>query len=66
MEKGRPHIVSASWRAEPAQAHAQFVSNMVDHEMNIQAALEAPPSQLNFTGCDVMIEGACQRMCARN
>ena len=40
-----------------AQAHAQFVSNIVDHGMNIQAALEAPRfTKLNFGGCDVMIE----------
>jgi len=40
-----------------AQAHAQFVSNIVDHGMNIQAALEAPRfTKLDFTGCDVMIE----------
>jgi len=29
-----------------SQAHAQFVANVVDHKMNIQAALEAP----RFTG----------------
>ncbi len=41
-----------------AQAHAQFVSNIVDHDMNIQAALEAPRfTKLNFSGCDVMLEG---------
>lgn len=40
-----------------AQAHAQFVSNVVDHGMNIQAALEAPRfTKLTFGGCDVMIE----------
>jgi gamma-glutamyltranspeptidase/glutathione hydrolase len=40
-----------------AQAHAQFVSNIVDHEMNIQAALEAPRfTKLTFGGCDVKIE----------
>jgi len=40
-----------------AQAHAQFVSNVVDHHMNIQAALEAPRfTKLTFGGCDVMIE----------
>jgi gamma-glutamyltranspeptidase/glutathione hydrolase len=40
-----------------AQAHAQFVGNFVDHNMNIQAALEAPRfTKLNFGGCDVMIE----------
>lgn len=40
-----------------AQAHAQFVSNIVDHGMNIQAALEAPRfTKLTFAGCDVEIE----------
>lgn len=40
-----------------AQAHAQFISNIVDHGMNIQLAMEAPRfTKLNFSGCDVMIE----------
>ena len=40
-----------------AQAHSQFVSNLVDHNMNIQAALEAPRfTKLTFGGCDVAIE----------
>lgn len=40
-----------------AQAHAQFVSNIVDFGMNIQAALGAPRfTKLTFGGCDVMIE----------
>jgi len=40
-----------------AQAHAQFVSNLVDYNLNIQAALEAPRfTKLTFGGCDVMIE----------
>jgi gamma-glutamyltranspeptidase/glutathione hydrolase len=40
-----------------AQAHAQFVSNVVDREMNIQAAMEAPRfTKYTFTGCDVMME----------
>ena len=38
-----------------SQAHAQFVSNVVDHGMNIQAALEAARvTKLTFTGCDVI------------
>jgi gamma-glutamyltranspeptidase/glutathione hydrolase len=38
-------------------AHAQFVSNIVDHGMNIQTALEAPRfTKLTFNGCDVSIE----------
>jgi gamma-glutamyltranspeptidase / glutathione hydrolase len=40
-----------------AQAHAQFVSNVVDHGMNIQAALEAPRfRRFNPEGCEVAIE----------
>jgi gamma-glutamyltranspeptidase / glutathione hydrolase len=40
-----------------SQAHVQFVSNVVDHGMNIQAALEAARvTKLTFTGCDVMME----------
>jgi len=40
-----------------AQAHAQFVSNVVDHGMNLQAALEAPRfTRLTFGDCDVKIE----------
>ncbi len=41
-----------------AQAHAQFVSNIVDHGMNIQMALEAPRfTKLDFGGCGVSLEG---------
>jgi gamma-glutamyltranspeptidase / glutathione hydrolase len=41
-----------------SQAHAQFVSDVVDHQMNIQAALEAPRfTKQTFTGCDVQVEG---------
>jgi len=40
-----------------AQAHAQFVSNIVDFGFNIQAALEAPRfTKATFEGCDVQIE----------
>src|SRR5207302_5994426 len=40
-----------------SQAHAQFVSDVVDHKMNIQAALEAPRfTKATFEGCDVEIE----------
>ena len=40
-----------------SQAHAQFVSNVADHKMNIQAALEAPRfTKLTFEGCDVQLE----------
>jgi gamma-glutamyltranspeptidase/glutathione hydrolase len=58
MEKGPVHIgFGIMGGLNQAQAHAQFVSYLVDHEMNIQAALEAPRfTKLNFGGCDVMIE----------
>jgi gamma-glutamyltranspeptidase/glutathione hydrolase len=40
-----------------SQAHAQFVSNVVDHGMNVQAALEAARfTKLSFDGLDVSIE----------
>ncbi len=40
-----------------AQAHAQFVSNIVDHGMDIQQALEAGRfTKGTFDGCDVEIE----------
>jgi gamma-glutamyltranspeptidase/glutathione hydrolase len=43
------------------QAHAQFVSNVVDFGMNIQAALEAARfTKLTFDGCDVQIESAVE------
>jgi gamma-glutamyltranspeptidase/glutathione hydrolase len=39
------------------QAHAQVISNLVDHGLNIQEALEAPRFvKLTFPGTDVMIE----------
>jgi gamma-glutamyltranspeptidase/glutathione hydrolase len=40
-----------------SQAHAQFISNVVDYGLNIQAALEAPRfTKLTFDGCDVIVE----------
>jgi gamma-glutamyltranspeptidase/glutathione hydrolase len=58
MEKGDVHIgfgIMGGLNQTPA--HAQFVSNVVDHGMNIQAALEAPRfTKLKFGGCDVLIE----------
>ena len=58
MEKGDLHIgFGIMGGFNQAQAHAQFVSNIVDQEMNIQAALEAPRfTKLTFGGCDVAIE----------
>jgi len=58
MEKDNIHIgFGIMGGFNQAQAHAQFVANLVDHNMNIQAALEAPRfTKLTFGGCDVMIE----------
>jgi gamma-glutamyltranspeptidase/glutathione hydrolase len=40
-----------------SQAHVQFISNVVDHGMNIQAALEAARvTKITFTGRDVIME----------
>jgi gamma-glutamyltranspeptidase/glutathione hydrolase len=58
MEKGDVHIgfgIMGGLNQTPA--HAQFVSNVVDHGMNIQLALEAPRfTKLMFGGCDVLME----------
>jgi gamma-glutamyltranspeptidase / glutathione hydrolase len=40
-----------------AQAHAQFISNVVDFDMNVQAAMEgARFTKLTFAGCDLDME----------
>jgi gamma-glutamyltranspeptidase/glutathione hydrolase len=40
-----------------AQAHAQFVANVVDFGMNVQSALEAARfTKATFDGCDVTLE----------
>jgi gamma-glutamyltranspeptidase/glutathione hydrolase len=58
MSKGDIRIgfgIMGGWNQ--AQAHAQFVSNVVDHGMNVQLALEAPRfTKLTFEGCDVQLE----------
>lgn len=58
MAKGDIHIafgIMGGWNQ--SQAHAQFVSNIVDHGMNIQAALEAARfTKDTFDGCDLEIE----------
>ncbi len=58
MEKGDQHIGFGIMRGlNQAQAQAQFVSYIVDHGMNIQAALEAPRfTKATIGGCDVRIE----------
>jgi gamma-glutamyltranspeptidase/glutathione hydrolase len=58
MEKGDVHIgfgIMGGWNQ--AQAHAQFVANVVDYGMNVQAALEEPRfTKGTFEGCDVEME----------
>ena len=58
MERDRTRIafgIMGGWNQ--SQAHAQFVSNVVDHGMNVQAALEAPRfTKLTFEGVDVDME----------
>ncbi len=59
MERGDEHIgFGIMGGANQPLAHAQFVSNIVDYGMNVQAALEAPRfTKKTPTGCDVSIEG---------
>jgi gamma-glutamyltranspeptidase/glutathione hydrolase len=58
MEKGDLHMgFGIMGGLNQAQAHAQFVSNVVDHGMNIQSALEAARfTRLTIGGCEVSIE----------
>ena len=58
MQKGDLHIgFGIMSGANQPLAHAQFVSNIADHGMNLQAALEAPRfTKLRASGCDVTIE----------
>ncbi|MBV9677163.1 MAG: gamma-glutamyltransferase [Acidobacteriaceae bacterium] len=58
LQKGDMHIgfgIMGGWNQ--AQAHAQFVANVVDYGMNVQAALEqARFTKGTFDGCDVQME----------
>jgi gamma-glutamyltranspeptidase/glutathione hydrolase len=58
MEKGDAKIgfgIMGGWNQ--AQAHAQFVANVVDFGMNLQAALESARfTKATFDGCDVDME----------
>ena len=58
MERGDDRIAFGIMGGfNQAQAHAQFVSNVVDFGMNIQAALESPRfTKMTFHGCDVAME----------
>jgi gamma-glutamyltranspeptidase/glutathione hydrolase len=58
MEKDGTRIafgIMGGWNQ--AQAHAQYVANVVDFGLNIQAALEAPRfTKMTFDGLDVKME----------
>jgi gamma-glutamyltranspeptidase/glutathione hydrolase len=58
MQRGSAHIgFGIMGGLNQAQAHAQFVSDVADYGMNIQAALEAPRfTNPSFGGCTFLIE----------
>lgn len=58
MEKGSQHVAFGIMGGlNQAQAHAQFVSRVVDHGMNLQQALEeARFTRKEFGGCEVHVE----------
>src|SRR5437764_4493414 len=59
MERGDLHMgFGIMGGANQPLAHAQFVSNVVDYGMNIQAALEAPRFTVGPTrlSCEILIE----------
>lgn len=57
-EKGDTRIafgIMGGWNQ--SQAHAQFIADIADFKMNIQAAVEAPRfTKYTFNGCDVEME----------
>jgi gamma-glutamyltranspeptidase/glutathione hydrolase len=58
MERGDLHIgFGIIGGGNQPQAHAQFVSNIVDFQMNIQAAMDAPRfMNASASGCEVRVE----------
>jgi gamma-glutamyltranspeptidase/glutathione hydrolase len=58
MEHGDQHIgFGIMGGMNQPLAHAQFVSNIVDYKMNIQAAIEEPRFTVNTKlGCNIVIE----------
>jgi gamma-glutamyltranspeptidase/glutathione hydrolase len=65
MERGESHIgFGIMGGSNQPLAHAQFVSNLVDYGMNIQAALSAPRFTIRDTGepigCTIVIESRVQ------
>jgi gamma-glutamyltranspeptidase / glutathione hydrolase len=67
MERGDIHIgFGIMGGSNQPLAHAQFVSNVVDYGMNIQAALEAPRFTIPDTGtraigCAIVVESRIDR-----
>ena len=58
LEQRSQHIAFGIMRGvNQPQAQMQFVSNVVDHKMNIQAALDAPRfTKITAEGCDLLME----------
>jgi gamma-glutamyltranspeptidase len=51
------HLLIEAKKLSYAGLNRQFVSNLVDHGMNLQAALDAPGfNTLTFDGCDMCVE----------
>jgi len=62
MEKGDQHIgFGIMGGFNQPLAHAQFVSNLVDYGMNIQAALSAPRFTVGRDFCHIPIESRVER-----
>jgi gamma-glutamyltranspeptidase/glutathione hydrolase len=63
-QKGETRVafgIMGGWNQ--SQAHAQFVVDLADYKMNIQAAMEAPRfTKITFAGCDVKMEGRFSQM----
>ncbi len=63
MQRGDEHIgfgIMGGWN-QPL-AHAQFVSNVADYHMNIQAALSEPRFTVNARlGCNIVIESRVEQ-----
>ncbi len=57
-QKGETRVafgIMGGWNQ--SQAHAQFVVDLADYKMNIQAAMEVPRfTKITFAGCDVKME----------
>ena len=68
MQKDQVRIafgIMGGWNQ--AQAHAQFVSHIVDFDQNIQAALEtARFTKLSFAGCELDSKIEFPEMSRRN